>query len=93
MNIDNLDRKKSFYEGLNERQRRHFLAIESQALGYGGITIVSQTFKVSRTTIHQGIKELNLGEQLSVERIRKEGGGRKKNSNRTESYKGLCSSC
>ena len=36
MEIDNLDIKMSFYEGLNERQRRHFLAIEAKALGHGG---------------------------------------------------------
>jgi hypothetical protein len=83
MKIDNLDIKKSFYKGLNERQKRHFLAIESKVLGYGGIKAVSQTFGASRTTIHQGLKELEWGEHLPPGRIRKEGGGRKKKFSRT----------
>ena len=78
MKIENLDKKKSFYKGLNERKKRHFLAVESKALGHGGIQLVSQTFGVSRTTIHQGIKELDSGEELPPGRIRKKGGGRKK---------------
>jgi hypothetical protein len=81
MNIDNLEIKKSFYKGLNERQKRHFLALESKVLGYGGITVISQIFQVSRTTVQQGIKELEKGEQLPFGRIRKEGGGRKKTFN------------
>ena len=81
MNIDNLEIKNSFYKSLNERQKRHFLALESKALGYGGITVISQVFEVSRTTVQQGIKELETGEELPFGRIRKEGGGRKKTFN------------
>ena len=79
--IDNLDIKKSFYNSLNERQKRHFLAIEAKGLGHGGITSVSEAFEASRTTIHQGIKELDSEERLTANRVRKVGGGRKKNSN------------
>ena len=78
MKIENLDKKRNFYKSLNERQKRHFLAVEARALGHGGIKSVSQTFGVSRTTIHQGIKELESGEELPSGRIRKKGGGRKK---------------
>jgi len=80
MQIDNLDIKKNFYSNLNERQKRHFVAIEAQALGYGGISLVSRTFEVSRTTIYEGISELESGDQLDGQRIRRLGGGRKKNT-------------
>ena len=79
MNIDNLDIKTNFYKSLNERQKRHFLALEARALGYGGIKFISKTFHVSRATIQKGLKEIELGEQLLDGRVRKEGGGRKKN--------------
>lgn len=78
MKIDNLDNKKSFYTSLNERQKRHFLALEAKSLGYGGITCVSTTFQVSRATIQQGLKELELEEHLPDGRVRRAGGGRKK---------------
>ena len=79
MKIENLDIKKRFYTSLNERQKRHFLALEAKSLDYGGVTLLSKEFKVSRTTIHQGLKEIISDEEFSGERIRKEGGGRKKN--------------
>jgi len=79
MEIDNLDIKMSFYKGLNERQRRHFLAIEAKAIGHGGINLISKTFKADRATVRKGLQELTSAEELPVGRIRKEGGGRKKN--------------
>ncbi|MDQ1266765.1 MAG: hypothetical protein QG635_1917 [Bacteroidota bacterium] len=64
---------------LNEKQQRIFLFLEAEALGFGGITAVSKASGVSRPTIILGGK--NLQEQtveLPKERIRKEGGGRKR---------------
>ena len=78
--IKHLDIKKRFYNSLNERQKRHFLALEAKTLTYGGITLLSKEFEVSRTTIHQGLKELGRAVSFPSYRIRKEGGGRKKNS-------------
>jgi len=78
MEIENLDNKKTFFYELNERQKRSFLAIEAQRLGYGGISEVSRKFGVSRATISKGITELESGNNLSTERIRRVGGGRKK---------------
>lgn len=71
--------KKRFYQSLNERQKRHYLALEAKSLDHGGITLLSKEFEVSRTTIHQGLKELASEEGLCSGRVRKEGGGRKKN--------------
>lgn len=78
MKIANLDIKKTFYINLNERHKRHFLAIEASQLGYGGISEVSRAFGVNRRTISTGITELKSGNTLAPERIRKEGAGRKK---------------
>lgn len=78
MKIENLDIKKTFFLSLNERQKRNFLAIEAENLGYGGISEVSRAFGVARKTIRVGIKELSSENNLSLERIRRKGGGRKK---------------
>lgn len=78
MEIDNLGIKKVFFSELNERQKRSFLAIEAQGLGYGGISEVSRKFGVSRDTISKGITELESANNVPIKGIRREGGGRKK---------------
>lgn len=80
MNIDNLELKHRFYLSLNERQRRHFAALEAKELGHGGIKQVSEAFGLSVVTIREGIVELAANDQLPPGRIRKAGGGRKKTS-------------
>jgi transposase len=63
---------------LDERGRRAVAASEALALGWGGITAVSQTTGLSRTVIPLGIKELRgLVESAAPGRIRRPGGGRK----------------
>jgi transposase len=62
----------------NERQKRLWCAGEAIVLGYGGVSTVSRATGVSRQTIHQGINELNANARLSSGRVRREGGGRKK---------------
>jgi hypothetical protein len=64
---------------LDERSRRLWAAAEARSLGHGGVSIISKATGLSRTTIHQGIKDLS---QSSVpmqdpKRIRTIGGGRK----------------
>lgn len=78
MKIDNLDMKKVLYGTLNERQRRHFAAVEAKSLGHGGIKAVSETFEIDPVTIRTGIRELLQGEQFPAGRVRRQGGGRKK---------------
>ena len=78
MQIQNLDIKKAFYITLNERQKRHYLALEAKALGHGGILSVSKAFGANRDTVSRGIKEVEAKETLPQGRIRKQGGGRKK---------------
>jgi transposase len=83
------ERIKNLSPLLNEKQKRHYLAIEADILGHGGLLAVSTASGLSRKAIIKGKKELH--NKLSVnddynERIRKEGGGRK---NLTEKEPGL----
>ena len=70
---------------MDERLRRLFAAAESLTLGYGGISMVSRATGVSRRAIDAGIKELKQARRvgksrgLAEGRVRKKGGGRKKN--------------
>ena len=84
MEIENLDMKKVFIKSLNERQKRQFLAVEANQLGYGGISFVSRSFNVNRETISIGITELNSDSDIRPGRIRRKGGGRKKKLNQTQ---------
>ena len=43
------------------------------------INLVSNTFKADRGTVRRGLQELESAEKLPEGRIRKSGGGRKKN--------------
>jgi len=63
---------------LNEKLNRLYCAAEAKVLKHGGIQIVSEQTGLSRTTISNGLKELERVEDIDVTRIRKEGGGRKK---------------
>jgi transposase len=60
---------------LNERQRRLYLAVEVQGLGYGGLKAVSEFTGVSESTIRIGQKELESGAVFDVDRVRKGGWG------------------
>jgi len=70
---------------MDERMRRLFAAAESLTIGYGGVSIVSRATGVSRHAIDAGVEELRQARRLGKRgdaaegRIRKKGGGRKKN--------------
>ena len=51
-------RMQRFYVNLNEKDRRHYAAIEADKLGHGGINYISELFECSRQTIHSGLNEL-----------------------------------
>ncbi len=79
MNIEHLEIKQQFWGTLNERQKRHYAALEAQTLGHGGQRAVSEAFGLCPETIRRGAHELASGESLPAGRVRKIGGGRKKN--------------
>jgi len=67
---------------LNERALRLWCASEARALGYGGILQVHKATGISRPTIIKGLKELDTKTNLSIDKIRHRGGGRKKLTNK-----------
>ena len=62
---------------LNERLRRIFAAAEAEAIGYGGISIVSRETGVSRRAIARGCEEIKQPPTKDEKRIHKKDGGRK----------------
>jgi len=73
------ERIKKVVPLLNEKQRRQYLAIESEILGHGGLLEVSKASGLSRKAIIKGKNELlhSVDDDIHNERVRKEGGGRK----------------
>lgn len=64
---------------LDERQRRIYLAAESQSIGWGGKSRIAQLSSITRRTIAKGETELFIVDaDTTKNRIRKEGGGRKR---------------
>ncbi len=64
-------------QSLNEKQWRQYLALEAKRKG--NITAVAKRAKVSKNTIKRGIREVESGNvYVPGERIRAQGGGRKK---------------
>src|SRR5712691_8817280 len=71
---------------LDERLRRCVAAAEADALGVGGISIVSRATGVSRRAIRRGVEELREpAHAKSGDRVRKPGGGRKKSADKDPS--------
>jgi hypothetical protein len=67
---------------MNERVRRYWAATEASALGWGGVSAVAQATGLSRTTIQNGIKELEQRQSSTDFEVpsnyqRSPGGGRK----------------
>lgn len=73
------EKYKWISEHLSEKSRRIWAATEANSIGWGGITTISKATGIDAKTIRKGIVE--LGEKQggeSANRIRREGGGRKK---------------
>lgn len=70
-----------YFTGLNEKDQRHYAAIEADKLGFGGQKYVGALFGISTFRIRSGIRELSdprlLG-QIPTGKQRRAGGGRKK---------------
>jgi len=72
---------KQIESSLNERTRRIWVATEALSLGRGGISLLQKITGISRPTIYAGIEELSKKKTKKIatdKRIRKEGGGAKK---------------
>src|SRR5579863_1441607 len=65
---------------LNEQSLRRFVAMEAQALGHGGVRLMSRISGLARSTIYHGLSDIRGNVSAPPGRIRKPGGGRKKKS-------------
>jgi Rhodopirellula transposase DDE domain len=63
---------------LNEQSRRRFVALEAQALGRGGVSLMARISGLARSTIYHGLSDIRRKVSAPPGRVRKEGGGRKK---------------
>lgn len=70
---------RTFYNTLNERDKRRYAAVEAQKLGHGGISYIADILGCSRTTIYAGLADLDglCADSQPQTRIRRLGGGRK----------------
>lgn len=62
---------------LNEQSRRRFAAVEAQALGHGGVSLMSRITGLARSTIYHGLSNIRHRVSAAPGRSRKAGGGRK----------------
>ncbi|MEG1660797.1 MAG: hypothetical protein RR304_09585 [Bacteroides sp.] len=70
----------NYYKILNECQKRLYLGMLTKKHGRSGSRIVSQAFNVDVKTVRKGKNELlDIDEIAEQERIRRKGGGSKKN--------------
>jgi Rhodopirellula transposase DDE domain len=63
---------------LNESQARWYVAREALARGRGGLKAMFELTGMSRPTILKGMRELAQRKELPRERVRQQGGGRKR---------------
>ncbi len=76
MQVSRTEKYEHMRQMLNEKQWRHYLALEAQERG--SIAQVAHEARVSQNTIRRGIREVEAGERYSMgDRQREEGGGRK----------------
>ncbi len=48
---------KMFYDSLNEKDQRHYAALEAKKLCYGGATYIAELFNCARSTLYDGLDE------------------------------------
>ena len=63
---------------LNEQSRRRFVALEAQALGHGGVSLMGRISGLARSTIYHGLFDIRHKVSAPPGRVRKTGGGRQK---------------
>ena len=71
------DQMVAFYNNLQEKDKRHYAAVEAIKLGYGGIKYISSLLSCTRQTIYKAIDELKENNLLPSGRSRNKGAGRK----------------
>lgn len=76
MQVSRTEKYERMRELLNEKQWRHYLALEAQE--HGSVAQVAHEAGVSQNTIRRGLREIEAGDRYHTgDRQREEGGGRK----------------
>src|SRR5512142_2786142 len=76
MQVSRTEKYERMRQMLNEKQWRHYLALEAQERG--SVAQVAQEARVSQNTIRRGLRELEAGQGYNAgDRQREQGGGRK----------------
>lgn len=79
--LEKLEHKYKFINPyLNEKSRRIWAATEVMTIGRGGLKLVQEVTRLSHNTIGRGIREIKEENNNDPTRIRKNGGGRRKNT-------------
>lgn len=70
---------------LDEQQRRWYVAVEANRIGYGGVRLLSQITGLDEKTIQRGQEELeqNFADR-PADQVRSEGGGRQRVEKKTQ---------
>jgi hypothetical protein len=68
-----------YFKQLDERQQRLYLGLKADLLGTHGVKLVSEAYGVDIKTVMKGKIELSDLPSVPLKRIRKVGGGPKKN--------------
>ena len=68
-----------YFKQLDERQQRLYLGLKAKLLGINGVKIISEAYEVDKRTVSRGQIEINELPETPEKRIRKQGGGAKKN--------------
>ena len=75
------EQTRAFFKTLSERDQRRFAALEARRLGHGAVEYVAEILGCSTRTIGRGLGELDqLPDDPAAGRVRRPGGGRKKES-------------
>ena len=80
-NQEQEDQMCLLFSSLNEKEKRHYAAIEASKLGYGGKKYIALLFRISEARIRRGeaeLKDKNLYSEIPEGKQRRSGGGRKK---------------
>jgi len=73
--------ERNYFNQLDERQQRLYVGLKAKLLGYHGVRLVSVAYHVNVKTVRKGKYELSNLPPTAIKRIRKIGGGPKKNRN------------
>ena len=80
------EKYESLSDVLNERSLRAWAATEARAIGRGGQVLVAEAIGIHKNTVLEGMKEIRKKKEVAdTGRIRRKGGGRKKNTAKDES--------